>query len=78
MYGITHFDDGLEQYLLALHSYLYYRGEFMGLSANGFILEKVRVKAKEFNTILNISEEDLKQQAIDDAATLYRKTSEGS
>lgn len=77
-YGITDFDEGLDQYLLALHSYLQYRGEFMGLSAEDFILEKVRVRAKEFNTILNISEEDLKQQAIDDAAAVYRRTSEGS
>jgi hypothetical protein len=77
-YGITDFDEGLDQYLLAMHSYLQYRGEFMGLSANDFILEKVRVRAKEFNTILNISEEALKQQAIDDAAAVYRRTTEGS
>jgi hypothetical protein len=77
-YGITDFDEGLDQYLLDLHSHLQYCGEFMGLSALDFILEKVRVRAKEFNTILNISEEALKQQAIDDAAATYRRTSEGS
>jgi len=77
-YGYADFDEGLDQYLIGLNSYLVSRGMPDSLSGETFLLDKVRVRAREFNTIKNISEEALKQQAIDDAAAEYRRTSEGS
>jgi hypothetical protein len=49
----------------------------MGQSAEDFLLEKVRLRAKEFNTILNISDEEEKHQALERATAAYRKASGG-
>ncbi len=76
-YGITDFDEGLDRYLLALHQHLYSCGEFIGLSAENFILEKVRLRGKEFNTILNIDEADQNRLEVEKAIYDYRKASEG-
>ncbi len=76
-YGITDFDEGLDRYLLALHQHLSTCGEFIGLSAGDMILEKVRLRGKEFNTILNIDEAEHKHLEIERAAKDYRKVSEG-
>ncbi len=75
--GITDFDEGLDRYLLALHQHLSTCGEFIGLSAEDFILEKVRLRGKEFNTILNINEAEQKNIEVQKAAKDYRKASEG-
>lgn len=76
-YGITDFDEGLDRYLLALHQYLCTCGEFDGLSGEDCLLEKVRLRGKEFNTILNINEAEQKNLEIQKAAKDYRKSSEG-
>lgn len=76
-YGITDFDEGLDRYLLALHQYLCACGEFDGLSGEDCLLEKVRLRGKEFNTILNINEAEQKNLEIQKAAKDYRKSSEG-
>lgn len=76
-HSITDFDEGLDRYLLALHQHLQTSGEFLGLSAEDFILEKVRLRGKEFNTILNIDEAEQKRLEIARAAKDYRKASEG-
>jgi len=76
-HGITDFDEGLDRYLLALHQHLCICGEFMGLSAGDYLLEKVRLRGKEYNTILNINEADQKRLEVEKAAKNYRKSSEG-
>lgn len=76
-HGITDFDEGLDRYLLALHQHLCICGEFMGLSAGDYLLEKVRLRGKEYNTILNINEADQKRLEVEKAAKNYRKASEG-
>ncbi len=76
-HGITDFDEGLDRYLLALHQHLYSCGEFIGLSAGDYLLEKVRLRGKEYNTILNLNEVDQKRLEIEKAAKNYRKASEG-
>ena len=76
-HGITDFAEGVDRYLLAIHQHLQASGEFIGLSAENMILEKVRLRGKEFNTILNIDEAEQKQLEIARAAKDYRKASEG-
>ena len=63
--------------MLALHQHLCIYGEFMGLSAGDYLLEKVRLRGKEYNTILNINEADQKRLEVEKAAKNYRKASEG-
>jgi hypothetical protein len=76
-HGLTDYGDGLDRYLYDLYNHLQSAGHFMGQSAADFLLEKVRLRAKEFNTILNISEEDEKRQALERATAAYRKASNG-
>ncbi|GKS68610.1 hypothetical protein W03_06140 [Nitrosomonas sp. PY1] len=76
-HGITDFDEGLDRYLLALHQHLFSCGEFIGLSAGDYLLEKVRLRGKEYNTILNFNEADQKRLEVEKAAKNYRKASEG-
>lgn len=77
MHGITDYSEGLDRYLFDLYNHLQTAGEFMGLSAENFLLEKVRVRAKEFNTILNLSAEEAKRQALERATAAYRMASSG-
>ncbi len=78
-HGITDFDEGIDRYVLDIFRYFHERGHFMGLSAESFILEKVRIRTKEFNTLLNQSEEEQqKRLEILQAARTYRRKSEGS
>jgi hypothetical protein len=74
---ITDYGEGLDRFLFDLYGHLQTSGDFIGLSAEGVMLEKVRLRAKEFNTILNISEEEEKRQAMERAAAAYRKASKG-
>lgn len=76
-HGIIDFDEGLDRYLLAIHQHLHASGEFIGLSAEDMILEKVRLRGKEFNTILNINEAEQKGLVIERAAKDYRKAKDG-
>jgi hypothetical protein len=75
--GITDYSEGLDRYLFDLYGHLQNAGYFMGQSAEDFLLEKVRLRAKEFNTILNISDEEEKRQALERAEAAYRKASGG-
>jgi len=78
-HGITDFDEGIDRYVLDIFRYFHERGYFMGLSAESFILEKVRLRAKEFNTLLSQSEEEQRKRLeILQAAKKYRRESEGS
>lgn len=76
-HGITDYSEGLDRYLFDLYNHLQTSGQFMGLSAENFLLEKVRVRAKGFNTILNLSAEEEKRQALERATAAYRKASTG-
>ncbi len=75
-HGMTDFDEGLDRYVLDLFKYFHERGFFMGLSALEYILEKVRLRAREFNTLLNSSEEEQKRLKINKAD--YQKASDGA
>ncbi|WP_256211993.1 hypothetical protein [Nitrosomonas communis] len=79
-HGMNDFDDdeGLDRYMLYLFKYFHERGFFMGLSALEYILEKVRLRAREFNTLLNCSEEEQKQLKVNQAAIDYQKASDGA
>lgn len=76
-HGITDYADGLDSFLFDLYGYLQNSGHFLGLSAENFLLEKVRLRAKEFNTLSNISEEEEKRLALERAEAAYRKASGG-
>jgi hypothetical protein len=76
-HGMTDFDEGLDRYVLNLFKYFHERGFFMGLSASEYILEKVRLRAREFNTLLNRSEEEQNRLEVDKAAADYQKASDG-
>ena len=76
-HGITDYGEGLDRYLFDLYNHLQTAGQFMGLSAENFLLEKVRVRAKGFNTILNLSAEEEKRQALERAEAAYRKATSG-
>ncbi len=60
-HAITDYGDGLDRYQYDLYGYLQDKGQFQDLSAENFLLGKIRLRAKEFNTILNYSEEDWKR-----------------
>lgn len=77
-YGITDYGEGLDRFMYDLYGHLQTSGDFLGLSAEDFLLEKVRLRAREFNTILNIDEEKEKRLAMEKAATAYRKASNGN
>ena len=76
-HGITDYEEGISRYLINLHEHLCTNGEFLGLSGEDFLLEKVRLRAREFNTILNRIEEDWSLSETDDTADAYRKASKG-
>ncbi|MDO9101572.1 MAG: replication initiation factor [Candidatus Nitrotoga sp.] len=76
-HGITDYGDGLDRYLFGLYSYLQTSGDFIGLPAEGVLLEKVRLKGKEFNTIQNRLDAEwvrLENVKTEDA---YRKATKG-
>ncbi len=76
-HGITDYGEGLDRFQFDLYGHLQTCGQFMGLSAENFLLEKVRLRAKEFNTILNRLNEEWKQLEKDKVADAYRKASSG-
>ena len=76
-HGITDYGLGLDRYLFDLYSHLQNSGHFMGLSAEDFLLEKVRLRAKEFNTIINLDAEEQKRFETEKAAADYRRASKG-
>lgn len=76
-HGITDYGIGLDRYLFDLYGHLQTSGDFMGLSAENFLLEKVRVRAKEFNTIINLDAEEQKRFETEKAAADYRRASKG-
>lgn len=81
-YGITNYGNGLDRFLYDFYAYLQTSGQFMGLAAEEFLLEKVRLRAREFNTLSNNSDEERrleeqKRLETEIAAEAYRKASKG-
>ena len=79
-HGIENYKDGLDRFLSDLYEYLQTSGHFMGLSAENFLLDKVRLRGKEFNTILNRQETEwarLELLELAEAANAYLKASKG-
>ncbi|CAG1004284.1 hypothetical protein MTYP_03156 [Methylophilaceae bacterium] len=76
-HGITDYGEGLDKYLFDLYGHLQTSGNFLGLPAEAVMLEKVRLRAREFNTILNIDEEEQKRIATKQATAAYIRASKG-
>lgn len=76
-HGITDYTDGLDRFMYDLYGYLQRSGEFMGLSAENFLIEKVRLRAKEFNTIQNRLDAEWTRLESNKNAVDYRKASNG-
>lgn len=74
-HGITDYGDGLDRFLYDLYGYLQTSGEFLGLPAEAFLLEKVRLRGKAFNTIINLDAEEQKRFEAKKAAADYRRAS---
>jgi len=82
--GIADYGDGIDRFLYELYGFFKDSSISGDTSPENFLLDKVRVRAKEFNTILNRSKEDCDQlednrerQEIDKAAADYRRASKG-
>ena len=74
---ITKFDQGFAAYKLAFCQHFDQKSFNLGLSFDDFIKEKIAIKARQFNTILNRDiEAENKTKQEKDAAT-YRKQSDG-
>ncbi|CAG9932409.1 conserved protein of unknown function [Candidatus Nitrotoga arctica] len=76
-HGITDYGDGLDRFQCDLYGYLQTRGEFLGLSAESFLIEKVRLRAKEFNTIQNCLDAEWTQLERNKSAVEYGRASKG-
>lgn len=71
--GLTDFGAGLELYCTDLYHYVHNRSMQEGVTFEGLVGEKVAVKAKRFNSILNKQKALDHQHAVDD----YRRMSDG-
>jgi hypothetical protein len=83
--GIEAYGEGVDQFLHELDGFLKDSSGSKVLSAETFLLDKVHLRAKEFNTILNRSknewsqiEDKRDQQDIDKAAAEYLRASKGN
>jgi hypothetical protein len=74
---ITDYSIGIENYLNGLYNHLQSQGSYIGLPAEEVMLEKVRLRGREFNTIQN--RQDAEWKRLEDAQTEndYRKASNG-
>ena len=70
---------GYEAFIAGLFSYHADKSQFLGLPFDDYIAEKVAIKARLFNSILNANEptEAQKQAEQDKLAEQYRKQSDG-
>ncbi|WP_295624047.1 replication initiation factor [uncultured Nitrosomonas sp.] len=75
--GIKDFDSGIRVFKDALYVYHERKSFYLGLTFDDYIQEKVTIKARQFNTILNRSIEAEEQASIDKDAAEYRKQSDG-
>lgn len=75
--GIKDFDSGIRAFKDALYVYHERKSFYLGLTFDDYIQEKVTIKARQFNTILNRSIEAEEQASIDKDVAEYRKQSDG-
>ena len=75
--GIVDFDDGFHAYKNALYDHHERKCFYSGLPFNGFIKEKVAIKGRQYNSILNKQAEANEQANIARSAAEYRKRSDG-
>tara|TARA_R110002073_G_scaffold223754_1_gene383936 strand:- start:508 stop:1065 length:558 start_codon:yes stop_codon:yes gene_type:complete len=76
--GITDFDDGFHAYKHALYDYHERKSFYLGLPIDNYIKEKVAIKARQFNSILNKQFEAEEQENLERYAAEYRKQTEGT
>lgn len=74
---ITNFDHGFAAYKLAFCQHFDQKSFNLGLSFDDFIKEKVAIKARLFNTILNRDIEAENKTKLEKDAAAYRKQSDG-
>jgi len=75
-HGITDYDIGIDRFSFGPNWHLQTSGQFMGLSAEDSLPEKVCVRTKEFNTI-NIDAEEQKCFEAKKVAADYHRSSKG-
>lgn len=71
--GITDFYQGMEAFQTALYHYLNNRAINDGAYFDTYVQERIAIKARRFNSILN----KMGEEALDDAADEYRRLSDG-
>jgi hypothetical protein len=76
-HGITDYSDGLDRYWADLYVHLQNKGTLMGQSAEDYLREKVRLRGREFNTILNRSEEVWKRLELKSETEAFLKAKDG-
>ena len=74
---ITDFDHGFAAYKLAFCQHFDEKSFNLGLSFDDFIKEKIAIKARQFNTILNRDIEAEEKARLEKDASAYRKQADG-
>lgn len=75
--GIQDFDTGLHAFKHSLYDHHERKSFYLGLPFDDYINEKVAIKARQFNSILNRQVEAEEQAEINRSAAEYRKQSDG-
>lgn len=75
--GIHDFYDGSQAFEAAMYDYHNSKSLLIGQSFDGYVAERVAIKAREFNSILNPKPEVDQNAEINRAAEAYRKASGG-
>lgn len=77
--GITDLYEGHEAFMTALYAFHADKAAFLGLPFDDYVAEKVAIKARQFNTILNNPDLEAERQADEQAkaARAYRKAADG-
>ena len=72
-------DVGQEAFITALYAYHTDKAAFLGLPFDDYVAEKVAIKARQFNTILNNPDLEAERQAdeLAKATKAYRKAADG-
>jgi len=83
---ITDLYDGQDAFMTGLYAFHADKANFLGLSFDDYVAEKVAIKARQFNTILNNPDLEAERQAEEQAkadrekqkaADAYRKAADG-
>lgn len=76
---ITDLYEGQEAFITALYAYHADKAAYLGLPFEDYIAEKVAIKARQFNTLLNNPDLEAERQAdeLAKSARAYRKAADG-